>query len=96
MTDIDTSQLDAALDLAAVGWHVIPTDHPDLPICAGVGKDHDPAECPVRHVSTVHSARRDQGRLAAQHTYGVRRFPTGPGLPAERSQDPDEGRMAAL
>lgn len=41
------STVEAALTLAARGWHVFPVDHPDLPVCAGVRtRAHDPATCP--------------------------------------------------
>jgi hypothetical protein len=42
----DMAQLDTALNLAAVGIYVFPVDHPELPICAGVGKHHDPFDGP--------------------------------------------------
>jgi putative DNA primase/helicase len=42
------AQVDAALALAAAGFYVFPVDHPELPICAGIGKDHDPATCDQR------------------------------------------------
>ena len=44
----EMSSLDAALALAAAGMHVFPVDHPGLPQCAGVGKDHDRATCTQR------------------------------------------------
>jgi hypothetical protein len=44
----DMSQVDAALALAAAGMYVFPVDHPDLPRCAGIGKNHDPATCDER------------------------------------------------
>jgi hypothetical protein len=38
----DMAQVDAALALAKVGVYVFPVDHPELPICVGIGKNHDP------------------------------------------------------
>jgi hypothetical protein len=38
----NTPEVDAALALAAAGIYVFPVDHPELSICAGVGKHHDP------------------------------------------------------
>ena len=36
------TQLDAALALAKSDIYVFPVDHPELPICAGIGKTHNP------------------------------------------------------
>lgn len=42
------SQVDAAHALAKAGIYVFPVDHPELPRCAGIGKNHDPATCDQR------------------------------------------------
>jgi hypothetical protein len=42
----NTPEVDAALALAAAGIYVFPVDHPELSICAGVGKHHDPFDGP--------------------------------------------------
>jgi hypothetical protein len=42
----NTSEVDAALALASAGIYVFPIDHPELSICAGVGKYHDPFDSP--------------------------------------------------
>lgn len=42
----DMAQIDAALALAAVGIYVFSVDHPELSICAGIGKHHDPFDRP--------------------------------------------------
>jgi hypothetical protein len=44
----DMSQVDAAHALAKAGIYVFPVDHPELPRCAGIGKNHDPAICDQR------------------------------------------------
>lgn len=42
------STLEAALFLAERGFPLFPADHPGLPKCAGVGKDHDAEACDDR------------------------------------------------
>jgi Bifunctional DNA primase/polymerase, N-terminal len=42
----NTPEVDAALALAAAGIYVFPVDHPELSICTGVGKHHDPFDGP--------------------------------------------------
>jgi hypothetical protein len=44
----DMSQVDAAHALAKAGIYVFPVDHPELPRCAGIGKNHNPATCDQR------------------------------------------------
>ena len=50
---------EAAKAYAAHGWKVFPIDHPTLPQCAGVGKDHNPrhiddrGKCPCVRFSTA-------------------------------------------
>ena len=47
---VDLAPYESALELAAErGWHVFPTDHPDLPQCAAAKTpDHDPVTCDKR------------------------------------------------
>jgi energy-coupling factor transporter ATP-binding protein EcfA2 len=55
----DMGPHEAALTYAAHGWKVFPVDHPSLPQCAGIGKDHDPrhiedrGKCPCVKFSTA-------------------------------------------
>jgi hypothetical protein len=39
-----TTPIEAALALGRLGTYVFPIDHPDLPQCVGVGRDHNPGE----------------------------------------------------
>jgi hypothetical protein len=38
----DMAEVDAALALAKAGIYVFPVDHPEIPVCVGIGKTHNP------------------------------------------------------
>jgi hypothetical protein len=40
--------MESALALARLDAYVFPVDHPELPHCAGIGRDHDPQTCRER------------------------------------------------